>query len=202
MARIGIFSGTFDPVHHGHLAFCAAARQACSLEKVVLLPEAQPRGKQSVTSLAHRVAMLQLAIAGIQHLEVLKLPGARFDVKHTLPQLKREFAGHNLVLLVGSDVVRTFTYRWPHLDILLQNMELAVGLRDGDDQRVLETLLHELQATYPDTLIRYQFVSASPFAHGTSSRVRTTSGQVNETIRDVAAYIDRHQLYGSPLELA
>ena len=60
--RIGIFAGTFDPVHKGHISFALQAIEAAGLDEVVFLPEPRPRHKQSVTDQSHRIAMINLAI--------------------------------------------------------------------------------------------------------------------------------------------
>ncbi len=194
-ARIGIFSGTFDPVHHGHLVFARAAMAAAKLDKVVLLPEAEPRGKQGVTSLTHRLEMLRLATHDTPEFEVLSLASLRFDVAHTLPQLVQQFHGAELVLLVGSDVAQTFGRRWPGLEVLLSTVELVIGLREGDDQAAIEMLMGQLQEAYPMLTPRYRFVSANPYAHGASSRVRQAVRTSNETIPHIADYIVAHRLY-------
>ncbi|HEU5121705.1 MAG TPA: adenylyltransferase/cytidyltransferase family protein, partial [Candidatus Saccharimonadales bacterium] len=68
MRRIGIYSGTFDPVHYGHIAFAASAIRACNLDEVVFLPEPQPRYKAGVTDIAHRLALLTMATAAQSNL--------------------------------------------------------------------------------------------------------------------------------------
>ncbi|HVI69805.1 MAG TPA: adenylyltransferase/cytidyltransferase family protein, partial [Magnetospirillaceae bacterium] len=61
MKRVGVFSGTFDPVHRGHLAFALSAQKRAQLDTVVFLPEHSPRGKIAVGSFTHRLEMLRLA---------------------------------------------------------------------------------------------------------------------------------------------
>jgi nicotinate-nucleotide adenylyltransferase len=194
MAAIGIFSGTFDPVHSGHIAFCRAAVQAATLEKVVLLPEAAPRGKSPVTSLAHRRAMLELATAADPHLEVLTLPDKRFSVARTLPRLQQLFAGHKLSLLVGSDVVQTFAHRWPGLETLLAEMELIIGLRAGDTASTVEGLLEAVQRAMPKLTLRYRLLD-SPYAQAASSQIRSVGAVPAHLPPPVTAYIAAHRLY-------
>ena len=63
---VGILGGTFDPIHHGHLGIAEEAREALGLERVLLVPAASPPHKpgRPVTDAAHRLAMVELAIAG------------------------------------------------------------------------------------------------------------------------------------------
>lgn len=134
MGRIGIFSGTFDPVHKGHLAFALKAVEVAGLDKVYFLPESVPRRKEGVTHYAHRIAMLRLAIKPHRNLAVLDLPDKQFTVKQTLPRLKRRFQEDELYMLIGSDVLPFISAgTWPGMDNLLKSMKLVIGMRTGAD---------------------------------------------------------------------
>lgn len=197
MGRIGIFSGTFDPVHMGHIAFCKAAMERAELDKVVLLPEAEPRDKAGVTPLASRQAMLQLATSGLPNFEVLVLSSRQFTVPKTLPELRRHFLEDELVLLVGSDVARTFAYRWPGLAQLLKQVELVIGLRQRDSAAEIDVLMRELGKTYA-LKVRYQCVP-SPQAHAASKAVRLGQHGAVDLDPKVARYIAKQQLYDAYL---
>ena len=108
--RVGIFGGSFDPVHQGHLAFALAAASEASLERVHFLPEARPPRKPDITDLAHRVAMLHLAIRPYPQLEVLEQPDNQFSVANTVPRLEQHFAGSQIFLLLACHVRRAATY--------------------------------------------------------------------------------------------
>lgn len=169
-SRIGIYSGTFDPVHAGHIAFARAAARACRLSEVVFLPERQPREKQQVTPLKMRLSQLETAVAPYPELRVVALKDRQFSVQETLPRLQALFAGAELTLLVGSDVVRTFRYRWEGLELLLRAMPLAIGMRKGDDQAETEAIIKELAAQYK--LVLTPAYIHTPHAHLTSSQLR------------------------------
>ena len=93
MSRIGVFSGSFDPVHKGHIAFALEAAKTAKLEKVYMAPEIKPRRKPGITHFAHRVAMLKLAVRSQPKLEVLELPDKYFLPQKTLAQLRQRFPG-------------------------------------------------------------------------------------------------------------
>src|SRR5437868_3133041 len=107
MARIGIFPGTFDPVHKGHIAFCLSAAARANLDSVILLPEAEPRRKQPRATFAHRWNMIQEAVADYAQIDARTLPSRQFTVAETLPELRALFPGMQLVLLAGSDVAQS-----------------------------------------------------------------------------------------------
>lgn len=195
MARIGIFSGTFDPVHTGHIAFALAAVAEGKLDRVVLLPESEPRGKQHVVPLPQRAAMLRLATGDHPSLDVLELRGRRFNVSDTLPELLQRFPGDSLSLLLGSDVVETFTYRWPGLERLLMAMELLIALRSQQTRTEVVQQLQGLERNYPNVRVRYAFVD-SAHSYVASSQVRMKTTNASELLSpSVATYIATHQLY-------
>lgn len=131
MRRIGIYSGTFDPVHTGHIAFALQAIAAAKLDKVYFMPERQPRRKTGVTHYGHRWAMLARAVRPHSALAVLDVVGRNFSVKQTLPALRRVFGDAQLVFLLGSDVVSQLA-QWDHIDVLASEVEFCVGVRKND----------------------------------------------------------------------
>lgn len=187
---IGIYPGTFDPVHNGHIAFALAALDAGALERVVFLPERHPRDKQNVTAFEHRVAMLRLATQDHSNLSVDALPDRQFTVAQTLPRLQEQY-GDGLAFLLGSDVVHTFLHRWPGLDDLLDAVELIVALRKQDTKAQVAGILRQL-----DRPVRYTIL-ASPQLHLASTHVR--GGRHQDIPPNVQAYIAQHGLYGAGL---
>ena len=164
MHRIGIYSGTFDPVHDGHIAFAREASRICSLDKVIFLPEAVPRNKINVTDIATRFVQLQENLSKLPNLEVLDLEQSNFTIKQTLPELQRLFAGAELTLLIGSDVARSLD-RWPDIDRLLETVSLAVGMRGDDAQDELKDMMRKL--SFGD--VTYVFTD---YPHLSSSQLR------------------------------
>jgi nicotinate-nucleotide adenylyltransferase len=128
MKRVGIFSGTFDPVHKGHVAFALQALEKAELDMVYFAPEVKPRRKPQVTHYAHRVAMLKLAVRPYKKLAVLELPERYFSAATTLPKLQQKFPDSRLVLLLGSDLFEHLPL-WPKADRLLGSVGLVVGAR-------------------------------------------------------------------------
>ena len=187
--RVGIFSGTFDPVHRGHIAFALAAVQQCQLDKVVLLPERSPRGKLGVSDFKHRLHMVRLAVRPHRKLQALALPDAQFTVQGTLPQLQAKYSGAQLVMLLGSDVVHTFGFRWPGLETLLRTVELAISTRAGESEQALRDFLDLLDQPVVATVVN------GPHAHLSATEVRNGNLQgIEPLVRD---YIEQNQLYGS-----
>lgn len=139
LKRIGILSGTFDPVHNGHLAFARAAAAACDLDKVYLLVEPRPRRKQGVHALEHREAMVELAVKDEPRLGSIHLNQARFTILDTLPKLRARFKGAHLYMLLGEDALDHLAY-WPQLERLAAVADFVIGLRDQSVEAVRHSL--------------------------------------------------------------
>lgn len=131
MSRIGIFGGSFDPVHSGHISFALLAIQAAKLDKVYFMPERQPRGKSGITHYTHRLSMLRQALRPHPALDILDLPDRSFTTARTLPRLHARFPDDELLLLLGSDVLPGLI-NWPDLGMLLLRCGLIVGERQDD----------------------------------------------------------------------
>ena len=128
MSNVGIYSGTFDPVHEGHLAFARQAIAACRLEKVYFLVEPRPRRKQGVRAFEHRLRMLQLAVEDDPALGYIIMDHDRFTVSETLPVLLARFEGAQLHMLVGEDVAWHMA-EWPHIRDLTERVNFVIGHR-------------------------------------------------------------------------
>jgi nicotinate-nucleotide adenylyltransferase len=192
--RIGIYAGTFDPVHAGHITFALQALAAASLDKVYFLPERRPRGKHHVEHFAHRTAMLRRAAAPHPQFDVLELVDVSFSVERTLPKLQRQFKDGELVFLFGSDVLPGLQ-DWPQADRLLANNELVIGLRHQDDRDAARHII-ETWPTPPKALT--MFASFAPDV--SSGRVREalrTRQPARGLLTSVERYSNRHWLYVS-----
>jgi nicotinate-nucleotide adenylyltransferase len=117
--RLGIYGGSFDPVHYGHLLLAETCREACRLDEVWLVPAARPPHKQDreLTPARQRVEMLELALAGNERLRVSTLEIERGGVSYTVDTLRdvaRRQAGAELFVLMGADSLRDLlTWREP-----------------------------------------------------------------------------------------
>ncbi|MFZ1934929.1 MAG: nicotinate-nucleotide adenylyltransferase [Thermoguttaceae bacterium] len=107
--RLGIFGGTFDPVHYGHLLLAECCREQCRLDAVWFLPTAVPPHKQQreLTPAAARIEMLELAIAGNPAFSLCCYEAERGGINYTVDTLAHfhdEDASRELFLLLGADM--------------------------------------------------------------------------------------------------
>ncbi len=191
--RVGIYPGTFDPIHHGHVAFAAEVLATLQLDKVVFLPEPKPRGKQAITDLTHRTAMIEQAIESNDHMQVMQpdsLPD-QFTVVSTLPLLQQAFPDDSLTLLIGSDTAKTLD-QWPNIADLLKSVSLAIGMRSDDNQEGIHNLLLQLGADH-DVSIHFTCIDTLA-SHIASTDIRQPGGHTLQHPATVD-YIRRHSLY-------
>ncbi len=133
-AKIGILGGTFDPVHQGHLTAALMVRERFELDEVLLLPAARPphKGGSPITSFGRRLAMLELAVAGLPGLSVCALEGERPGPSFTIDTLRalRQGNGPRLYFIIGLDAFADI-YTWKEYDLLPDEAHLVVLNRPG-----------------------------------------------------------------------
>lgn len=132
--RIGIFGGTFDPIHRGHLAAAHAAIDCAGLELVLVIPTGQPPHRNAtVANVEQRLEMCRLAIDDDNALEVSNLEVSRGGASYTadtLLELKRMHPRDELFLILGWDAARLFaTWRMP--DEIRRLAKVVVVSRPG-----------------------------------------------------------------------
>ncbi len=193
-SRIGIYAGTFDPVHAGHITFALQALQAAKLDHIYFLPERRPRAKEHVEHFGHRVAMLKRALRPHPQFAVLELVDVSFSVERTLPFLQQQFPDSQLVFLFGSDVVADIA-NWPHAERLIGETELVIGLRETDDHDKTRQIIESWPVQPP---LLTMFPSYAPEV--SSGRVRAALRRRQATpglLTSVERYSNRNWLYVS-----
>lgn len=193
--RIGIYAGTFDPVHSGHVAFALQAVQAAKLDVVYFLPERRPRNKHQVEHFAHRLVMLERALKPHTRLEALELVDVNFSVRRTLPELRRRFAGDHLIFLFGSDVAQSLA-GWPSADRLLEGSELVIGIRSRDNRDAIRQAV-EAWPVRPESVIIFDSYAPAVSSGVVRDALRRGESKVPGLLTSVERYSDRHWLYVS-----
>lgn len=203
--RIGVFGGSFDPVHVGHLIAAECCREQAGLDRVLFVPAAVPPHKpdRRLATGQHRAEMLRLATGGHPAFAVATLEIDRGGVSYTvdtLAALRAEHSGADLFLLLGPDALAGLpTWREPRriADLAtpvavereaLDDLPAAVaaaGLRDLLGAERLAAIL-DRRVRMPAVGIRASDLRAA-IAAGNSIRYRTP--------RAVEAYIREHGLY-------
>ncbi|HYT59995.1 MAG TPA: nicotinate (nicotinamide) nucleotide adenylyltransferase [Haliangiales bacterium] len=135
MQRIGLFGGSFDPVHLGHLLVAQAAREELQLTRLFFIPAAQSPFKpaQVPAPAEQRLRLLRLALAGQSECEIDDQEIKRGGVSYTIDTVRdyaRRFPGAQLYYLIGADHVPQLP-RWRDADELAGIVEFVVIPRPG-----------------------------------------------------------------------
>lgn len=161
--------------------------RARNLDEVVFMPEMQPRGKNRVTGITQRIALIEQVISEFAGLRVMRLVSKQFTVTQTLPEIQRIFKDSRLTLLVGSDIARTLLYRWEGLDTLLASVSLAIGMRSGDGRDEITSVMDQLARDYRMP-VDYTLIFA-PEADIASTHVRSGAVQASRLHPGTLAYL-------------
>ena len=141
---IGIYGGSFDPVHLGHLKTATSIKNELGIERLFLLPCYEPVHKQSLNYTSEqRLEMLNLAIQDFPELEIdtreILREGSSFMID-TLIELVEEFNNHTICLIIGMDSFINFK-TWKQWDEFADLVHMVVLPRSGDqpDKKSLDT---------------------------------------------------------------
>ena len=131
-ARVGVFGGTFDPVHVGHLAIALAALESVPLDRVLFVPARRSplKDRDPLASVADRVTMLEAAIASEPRFALSRVELDRDGVSYTVDTLEALRPEGELFLILGSDALADLA-RWRSPDRIRELATILVAARPG-----------------------------------------------------------------------
>ncbi|WP_437221756.1 nicotinate-nucleotide adenylyltransferase [Planctomicrobium sp. SH661] len=196
--KIGIYGGSFDPIHLGHLLLAESAREACGLDQVWFIPAAHSPLKETAphATAKQRVEMLRLALAGypafvLSDLEI-KRKGVSYTVE-TLTEISNKHPDAELFLIMGADSVADFP-RWKDPTGILE-LAGVIAVNRARGPVPLNIIVDELGE---DAAACFQVVEM-PGIEISSTEIRQRSAAHRsirfQTPRAVEQYILQHKLY-------
>jgi nicotinate-nucleotide adenylyltransferase len=196
--RVGLFGGTFDPPHVGHLILASEAQSQLDLTRVLwtVTPDPPHKQDQSITSLEHRLAMVKLAIQDEPSFELsdieLSRPGPHYTVD-TIRLLAQENPNAEIVPIIGGDSLNDLPTWHKPKELLYAAHWVGVMRRPGE-----ETNLEALEQELPGISAKVHYVEA-PLLEIASREIRERAAQ-GKPFRyylpeSVYEYIERHHLY-------
>jgi nicotinate-nucleotide adenylyltransferase len=191
--RLGVLGGTFDPIHHGHLAAAREVADHLSLDQVLLVPAAQPWQKtdRDITSARHRMRMVQLAVEGEARLGAsdidIQRAGPTYTVD-TLAELARQHPTAEVFFILGADALAGLP-TWRDPEQVVRAARIVAVTRPGHTVQVPE------MATDAVIVVEIPDIDIS----STECRRRVAQGlSLDSLVPDaVAEYIQTHGLYRS-----
>lgn len=210
---LGLFGGTFDPIHLGHIIPISTAADICDISQVALIPNFLPSHKQAANSSpAHRLAMLELVCADypLFHTESWELEQQALSYSfYTLEMMRKRHPQRPLCFFIGSDSLHTLPtwHRWQELLGLCHFIvcQRAPQKRDSQSGQQVTALLAQHQINEPLALHTklagcIYLANTVPFnVSSTWVRAELAQGRVPENMlpKAVSAYIVEHKLYQS-----
>ena len=196
--RVGLFGGTFDPPHVGHLILASEAKSQLELTRVfwTVTPDPPHKQDQLITSLEHRLAMVKLAIEDDPAFELsdveLNRPGPHYTID-TIKLLAEQNPGAEIVPILGGDSLNDLPTWHKPKELLFAAHWVGVMRRPGE-----ETNLQELEHELPGISSKIHYVDA-PLLEIASREIRNrvASGKPFRYYvpNRVYEYIEKHHLY-------
>lgn len=185
--NIGIFGGTFNPVHKGHVSALKKILSAVSLDRVLVLPDRIPPHKsaEGLVSGSDRLEMCRIAFSGIENTEIsdweLKNEGKSYSVI-TLRHFHEVFPEDKLYFIMGSDMLASFE-SWYRYEEILTLCSLICVSRSQEDTDRLEGYADKLRSKGGEVII----VPVEPF--------EISSSQIRDMLKknlDCTCYLDEN----------
>lgn len=142
MSKIGIFGGTFNPIHNGHILLAKYCREEIELDKVLLIPTYSPPHKASVDLAGEtdRFNMCKIVCENLEGFEVsdieIKRKGKSYSYQ-TLTSLKEIYQNDDLYFMMGADMFLSLD-KWKNPEIIFQKASIIAAPRDASSVKELE----------------------------------------------------------------
>lgn len=214
--KTGLFGGTFDPVHNGHLAIAGRAEEALSLDQVIFIPAADPPHKKGTgASYGHRVAMLETALAGSddynknKKFEISLLEAERSAPSYTvdtLLEMKKRLGKPHYYFIIGADSLLEL-HLWYRYQELPGLTDFIVVARPGISLQKISQAIRRLPGPFisdksqqqwkrPDGAEIVYLADVCKRISSSTIRMQLAQGQRPDTVdRRVLDYIFDHRLY-------
>jgi nicotinate-nucleotide adenylyltransferase len=146
--QIGLFGGTFDPPHLGHLILASEAHSQLDLSRLLWIPTPEPPHKQNrpITSIEHRLAMVELSIAGNSKFELSRVeldrPGPHYTLD-TVELISHQYPDADITPIIGGDSLMDLP-KWNRPQELLQACHWVGVMRRPGEQEDLAVLENDL----------------------------------------------------------
>ena len=199
--KTAIYGGSFNPPHLGHIAAVGTVLSDLAPDRLLIMPDCIAPHKamaENTPSVEHRLEMCRLAFGDLPGVEISDLEirrGGRSYTVDTLEQLTALYPQDSFYLVIGSDMLTSFTTGWYRFEDILRMCTLTVISREKDDMDELERNARMLRERYGAEVILLKNHRPFPLS---SSEIREallsgdTEGMLKEEVRE---YINKNGLY-------
>jgi len=188
MHKIGVFGGTFDPIHYGHIHLAEQALNECRLDKLLVVPAAiQPfKPKQEMALGDHRLHMAKIAFTTDDKISVSDIELKKNSISYTIDTLReiRESYGQEteIFFILGTDAFLKIE-KWKNADELVKGYSFIVGARPGYRQDELDEFAGRLRSVYNNSIMKIS-----------NRQINISSTEIKQAIRsgkDLSGYFPK-----------
>lgn len=199
--KIGIYGGTYDPIHLAHTRVALKALEQFDLDELWLMPAKIPPHKdsQKVTSEFHRLNMLKIAVSELETKKIkvceyeLNKEGVSFSYL-SLIELTRMHPEHEFYFIIGEDSLQDF-YKWKHPEIISQLVKIIVAPRINSDLISTNTYIDTYRKMYKSKMYLLDFSILDISSTQIRSHVKNNENISEFVSIGVCDYIKKNKLY-------
>lgn len=198
--KVGIFGGTFDPIHNGHIAVADAIYKSSELDEIVFMPSYISPHKQfkHITDPDHRIKMLNLAVEGFPFLMVSTFEIDRKETSYTyvtMQELQNMFPENEYYFIIGADMVFDLP-NWYRVRDLLKECSFIAMQRPGYKSELMDKQIAILRNDYCANLTFVEVPQMDLSSTVIREKIRKGESVSHLLPQRVKEYIDEHALYG------
>ena len=199
MNKIGIFGGSFDPVHEAHISLAKDALQQCELDSVIFVPaKIQPfKAGRDVTAVEDRLAMVRLGIAGEPGMDFSEFECRSEGISYsylTMRYMADKYKNTDLYMIMGTDSFLMIE-KWKNSKELLQNYSFIVGSRPGYREDELKECISRLRNEYGVLVVNIDNIKMDISSTDIRNRIRDGRSILGLVPESVERYIQDRGLY-------
>lgn len=197
--RVGIFGGSFNPPHKGHLLLARAAYEGGKLEKVILIPCGNPphKDKRDFADAGMRLEMTRLLVDGDKRFEVsdteIKHEGKSYTA-HTLERLKNRHPDWRLCFIAGEDSLRDME-TWYMPERIFEIAEILAAVRGGMEHSELSDIAEHYRRKYGAIISFIPMSEIEISASEIRRRLKNGENTAHMLTDKVAKYIEEKGIY-------
>ncbi len=197
--KIGIFGGSFDPIHNGHLYMAQQVLKEYELDKIILIPAGHSPNKseKEMTPAGRRLKMVQIAVESKKYLTVSSMEvdsTERSYTYRTMQKLSEIYPNDDLYFIMGADSLDYFD-QWYHPEIICQLATILVVNRDDFSVEDLSNKIKQIQCLFPADIRIVHCEKYDISSHELRDMMKNGENVSDYIPRDVLSYIQEKNLY-------
>ncbi len=198
--RIGIFGGTFNPPHKGHMLIAQSALDEAELSKIIFVPCGNPPHKDDtdIADAKHRFNMVKLAISGNPFFDISDIEVRASSPSYTaklLESLEALYPDNTLCFIMGADSLFQME-EWYHPELIFKRAEIIVALRGGYDNSKITDTIRDYKQKYNARIRTLNMPEIELSASSVRERLKKGENVQDMLSGSVVQYIEKNGIYG------